>query len=122
MFFLTSKGTFELIMDESKAGHCLWITNRRGLEYWPSPSEEAKYLTHSSRFRNRSDFKAPSVKLPESFEKMCVFELYLSCTNYICLREMFIFYFYSVTEERVQCNYIFILIDLLAISSHNFIN
>ena len=36
-------------MDESKAGHCLWITNRQGMEYWPSPSEEAKYLIRSSR-------------------------------------------------------------------------
>jgi len=68
-------------MDESKAGHCLWITNRQGMEYWPSPSEEAKYLIRSSRFRRRSDFKAPLIKIPESFEKMCVFELYLSCYN-----------------------------------------
>ncbi|XP_057417183.1 uncharacterized protein LOC130711530 isoform X2 [Lotus japonicus] len=66
------KGAFELITDESKAGHCLWITNRRGMEYWPTPSEEAKYLTRSARFRRRSEFKAPSVKLPESFEKIVV--------------------------------------------------
>ncbi|XP_027348671.1 prostaglandin reductase-3 isoform X1 [Abrus precatorius] len=66
------KGAFELIMDESKAGHCLWITNRRGMEYWPTPSEEAKFLIRSSRFRKRSDFQAPSIKLPESFEKMFV--------------------------------------------------
>lgn len=64
-------------MDESKAGHCLWITNRRGMEYWPTPSEEAKYLTRSARFRRISEFKAPSIKLPESFEKMCVFQLCL---------------------------------------------
>lgn len=69
------KGAFELIMDESKAGHCLWITNRRGLEYWPSPSEEAKYKIRSSRLRRRSDFKAPSIKLPESFEKIVVHTL-----------------------------------------------
>ncbi|XP_028241222.1 probable quinone oxidoreductase isoform X4 [Glycine soja] len=67
------KGAFELIMDESKAGHCLWITNRRGMEYWPSPSEEAKYLIR--RFRRRSDFKAPSIKPPESFEKIVVHTL-----------------------------------------------
>ncbi|KAK9056670.1 hypothetical protein SSX86_024032 [Deinandra increscens subsp. villosa] len=38
------QGAFELITDESKAGSCLWITPRRGLEYWPTPTEEAKYL------------------------------------------------------------------------------
>ncbi|KAK7400812.1 hypothetical protein VNO78_12119 [Psophocarpus tetragonolobus] len=69
------KGAFELIMDESKAGHCLWITNRRGMEYWPTPSEEAKYLLHTSRYKRRSDFKAPSIKLPESFEKIVVHTL-----------------------------------------------
>ncbi|KAK7252045.1 hypothetical protein RIF29_35742 [Crotalaria pallida] len=70
------KGAFELITDESKAGHCLWITNRRGMEYWPTPSEEAKYMTRSaSRFRRRSDFKAPPIKLPESFERIIVHTL-----------------------------------------------
>lgn len=70
---LTSQGAFELIIDESKAGSCLWITNRRGFEYWPTPSEEEKYLIPSSRFRRRSEFKAPPIKLPDNFEKMCVF-------------------------------------------------
>ncbi|XP_014510169.1 prostaglandin reductase-3 [Vigna radiata var. radiata] len=69
------KGAFELITDESKAGHCLWITNRRGIEYWPTPSEEAKYLVRSSRFKRRSDYKAPSIKLPETFEKIVVHTL-----------------------------------------------
>ncbi|KAG2255212.1 hypothetical protein Bca52824_074506 [Brassica carinata] len=41
------KGAFELITDESKAGACLWISNRRGLEYWPTPMEQAKYLVGS---------------------------------------------------------------------------
>ncbi|KAE9597258.1 putative 15-hydroxyprostaglandin dehydrogenase (NAD(+)) [Lupinus albus] len=67
------KGAFELITDESKAGHCLWITNRRGLEYWPTPSEEAKYLTSSaSRFKRRSEFNAPPFKIPDSYEKIVV--------------------------------------------------
>ncbi|KAH9695561.1 PKS ER domain-containing protein [Citrus sinensis] len=39
---------FELITDESKAGSCLWITNRRGMEYWPTSEEEAKYSVRSS--------------------------------------------------------------------------
>lgn len=62
-------------MDESKAGHCLWITNRQGMQYWPTPSEEAKYSVRSSNLRRRSQYKAPSIKLPESFEKMWVFQL-----------------------------------------------
>ncbi|KAL1337060.1 hypothetical protein HN51_031546 [Arachis hypogaea] len=69
------KGAFELITDEDKAGHCLWITNRRGMEYWPTPAEEAKYLARSSRLRRRSDFKAPAITLPESFEKIVVHTL-----------------------------------------------
>ncbi|XP_054786825.1 uncharacterized protein LOC129293048 isoform X2 [Prosopis cineraria] len=69
------KGAFELIIDESKAGSCLWITNRRGFEYWPTPSEEKKYLIPSSSFRRRSEFKAPPIKLPENFEKIVVHTL-----------------------------------------------
>jgi NADPH:quinone reductase-like Zn-dependent oxidoreductase len=69
------EGAFELITDESKAGHCLWITNRRGLEYWPTPSEEEKYLVRSTRFRRRAEYKSPPIKLPESFEKVVVHTL-----------------------------------------------
>ncbi|KAL9327452.1 hypothetical protein ACSQ67_008097 [Phaseolus vulgaris] len=56
---------FELITDESKAGHCLWITNRRGFEYWPTASEEAKVvhtLTHN--FRNATSIVRTPLKLP----------------------------------------------------------
>ncbi|GAV66351.1 adh_short domain-containing protein/ADH_zinc_N domain-containing protein/ADH_N domain-containing protein [Cephalotus follicularis] len=70
------KGAFELINDESKAGSCLWVTNRRGLEYWPSPMEEAKYLVRFSGSKNNLSFKAPlSVQLPQSFEKIVVHTL-----------------------------------------------
>ncbi|KAG2304996.1 hypothetical protein Bca52824_033647 [Brassica carinata] len=59
------KGAFELITDESKAGACLWITNRRGLEYWPTPMEQRK-----------TSFKVTSnIKLPQSFEKIIVHAL-----------------------------------------------
>ncbi|KAI8532824.1 hypothetical protein RHMOL_Rhmol11G0244600 [Rhododendron molle] len=67
------KGAFELIRDESKAGSCLWITKRRGMEYWPTPMEEAKYLLPSSKLRRSSSFKAISIsnlQVPRSFEKM----------------------------------------------------
>ncbi|KAF2321211.1 hypothetical protein GH714_035584 [Hevea brasiliensis] len=70
------KGAFELITDESKAGSCLWITHRRGMEYWPAPAEEAKYLVRSSASRKRVSFKAPTnLQLPQSFEKIVVHTL-----------------------------------------------
>lgn len=70
------KGAFELITDETKAGSCLWITNRRGLEYWPTPMEEAKYLVRSSSSRKRFPLKVSSdFKLPQSFEKVIVHTL-----------------------------------------------
>ncbi|XP_065870532.1 uncharacterized protein [Euphorbia lathyris] len=69
------KGAFELITDESKAGSCLWITNRRGMEYWPTPAEEAKYVLPSLAFRKKPSFKAPALQLPQSFEKVIVHTL-----------------------------------------------
>nr|POF09982.1 prostaglandin reductase-3 [Quercus suber] len=70
------KGTFELITDESRAGSCLWITNRRGMEYWPSPLEEAKYLLHSSKSKKSFPLKVvSSFQLPHSFEKIVVHTL-----------------------------------------------
>nr|GME11018.1 probable quinone oxidoreductase [Ipomoea batatas] len=70
------KGAFELIRDETKAGSCLWITKRRGMEYWPTPAEEAKYLVHSSKLRRRSStFVPPTFQIPQSFEKIVVHTL-----------------------------------------------
>ncbi|CAI9104346.1 OLC1v1002999C3 [Oldenlandia corymbosa var. corymbosa] len=70
------KGALELINDENKAGACLWITKRRGMEYWPSPLEEAKYRTPSSKFRRRTSSMASiDFQIPESFEKIVVHTL-----------------------------------------------
>ncbi|XP_057966524.1 uncharacterized protein LOC131156677 [Malania oleifera] len=70
------KGVFELISDESKAGKCLWITKRRGLEYWPTPSEEKKYMVKHSKSGQRLSFTAPSnFQIPQSFEKVIVHTL-----------------------------------------------
>ncbi|KAG5526475.1 hypothetical protein RHGRI_032672 [Rhododendron griersonianum] len=83
------KGAFELIRDESKAGSCLWITKRRGMEYWPTPMEEAKYLVPSSKLRRSSSFKAISIsnlQVPQSFEKIVVHTLshnFRSATNIV---------------------------------------
>eukprot|EP00271_Cylindrocystis_brebissonii_P011675 TRINITY_DN29580_c0_g1_i1.p1 TRINITY_DN29580_c0_g1~~TRINITY_DN29580_c0_g1_i1.p1 ORF type:complete len:659 (-),score=121.71 TRINITY_DN29580_c0_g1_i1:431-2407(-) len=38
------EGVMELIEDESRAGDCLWITNRHGKQYWPSEEEKQRYL------------------------------------------------------------------------------
>ncbi|PRQ23047.1 putative 15-hydroxyprostaglandin dehydrogenase (NAD(+)) [Rosa chinensis] len=74
------KGAFELITDESKAGSCLWITNRRGMEYWPSPTEQNKYMLRSSSSRKRTTAKSPfqtplNLQLPQSYEKLVVHTL-----------------------------------------------
>ncbi|KAK9044328.1 hypothetical protein V6N11_072638 [Hibiscus sabdariffa] len=71
------EGVLELIMDDSRAGSCLWVTNRRGKEYWPSPTEEAKYLFQSSSSSGeKNSFRAPlSAQLPQSFEKVVVHKL-----------------------------------------------
>ncbi|KAJ9705012.1 hypothetical protein PVL29_003183 [Vitis rotundifolia] len=70
------KGAFELISDEKKAGSCLWITNRRGMEYWPTPIEEAKYRLPISKSRRKVPFKASlNLQIPQSFEKVVVHTL-----------------------------------------------
>ncbi|KAK8485190.1 hypothetical protein V6N13_128761 [Hibiscus sabdariffa] len=69
------KGAFELITDESRAGACLWVSNHKGLEYWPSPAEEAKYSVRysSSSRNNKISFQAPlSSQLPQNFKKLVV--------------------------------------------------
>lgn len=73
------KGAFELIEDETKAGECLWITNRRGFEYWPSAEEKKKYLV-SSKMKNKISYKAQMnfkvvPTIPEKFEKVVVYKL-----------------------------------------------
>ncbi|KAJ8530076.1 hypothetical protein K7X08_036911 [Anisodus acutangulus] len=71
---LVVKGAFELIRDESKAGSCLWITNRRGLEYWPTPAEEAKYLLPKARLKSLVTVPM-DLQIPHSFEKVVVHTL-----------------------------------------------
>ncbi|KAH6818938.1 ARP protein [Perilla frutescens var. frutescens] len=70
------KGAFELISDESKAGACLWISNRRGFEYWPTPAEEEKYRLRPRASKKRSPDLVPvNVQIPQSFEKIVVHTL-----------------------------------------------
>ncbi|GMJ05602.1 hypothetical protein like AT1G49670 [Hibiscus trionum] len=72
------KGALELITDESRAGSCLWITNRRGLQYWPIPTEKAKYSVRysSSSSNNKISFQAPlTSQLPQNFKKLVVHTL-----------------------------------------------
>ncbi|XP_010269209.1 PREDICTED: probable quinone oxidoreductase [Nelumbo nucifera] len=70
------KGALELIKDESKAGSCLWITKRRGMEYWPTPMEESKYLVNISNLKRRFSYPMQfSFQVPSSFEKVIVHTL-----------------------------------------------
>ncbi|XP_042392254.1 prostaglandin reductase-3-like [Zingiber officinale] len=67
-------GALELIKDESKAGACLWITKRRGMEYWPSKSEERKYLLNQYKSR-RSQYTTSDIIVPDNFKKIIVHTL-----------------------------------------------
>ncbi|KAG8368351.1 hypothetical protein BUALT_Bualt15G0036500 [Buddleja alternifolia] len=70
------KGAFELITNESKAGSCLWISNRRGLEYWPTPQEEEKFRARPKTLRRKSPDVVPvNIQIPQSFEKIVVHTL-----------------------------------------------
>ncbi|KAF9622512.1 hypothetical protein IFM89_031916 [Coptis chinensis] len=69
-------GAFELIQDERRAGACLWITNRRGMEYWPTPTEEAKYRTKQPNARKvYSNIEKSYIQIPQSYEKTVVHTL-----------------------------------------------
>lgn len=64
-------GALELITDESKAGACLWITKRRGLEYWPTPAEETKYIVPSLKSKKSSTYiPLANIQVPNTFEKV----------------------------------------------------
>ncbi|KAL4196913.1 hypothetical protein AMTRI_Chr04g185470 [Amborella trichopoda] len=69
------EGAFELIEDETKAGACLWITKRRGMEYWPTHMEERKYRVNSWKSKRTSSYIFPSIEVPRSFEKIVVHTL-----------------------------------------------
>lgn len=67
------QGAFELLEDDSKAGACLWVTNRRGLEYWPTPEEKKKYsLRAPSR---KIMLQQSTIPLPKDYKKLSVYTL-----------------------------------------------
>ncbi|KAK3133531.1 hypothetical protein QOZ80_6AG0537670 [Eleusine coracana subsp. coracana] len=69
-------GAFELINDESKAGACLWITKRRGMEYWPTPEERRKYMVNPNKTkRTVTNNIYPVILTPDFFEKIVVHTL-----------------------------------------------
>lgn len=71
------QGAFELLEDESKAGACLWISNRRGLEYWPTAEEKKKYLLNNKPAQKSIQEKSQvyTISLPKEFEKVVVHTL-----------------------------------------------
>ncbi|KAJ6806238.1 prostaglandin reductase-3 [Iris pallida] len=66
------KGMHELINDEDKAGACLRITKRKGLEYWPTPMEKRKYLSRSVKSKGSSTYTAPTIGIPQTYKKVVV--------------------------------------------------
>ncbi|KFK35988.1 hypothetical protein AALP_AA4G063600 [Arabis alpina] len=70
--YSASKGAFELITNEDKAGECLWITKHMGLVYWPTPMEQSKYLVSEKRPSSKVSL---NLKLPQKFEKIVVHTL-----------------------------------------------
>lgn len=70
-------GILELVEDESKAGDCLWVTNRKGKVYWPSEEEKQKYLvpgdpTYRPGAKRQVAAQGPP---PPAFKKMVVRQL-----------------------------------------------
>lgn len=71
--FLSYVGALELISNKTKAGASLWISKRRGLEYWPTPAEEEKYRMRPKTLRRKSPDVVPvNIQIPQNFEKMLV--------------------------------------------------
>ncbi|KAG0471223.1 hypothetical protein HPP92_015769 [Vanilla planifolia] len=69
-------GALELITDETKAGSCLWITNRRGLEYWPTHEETKKYRLPLSKSSKSITYVPPiSITVPDTYKKIVVHTL-----------------------------------------------
>ena len=79
----------ELTSDERKVGSCLWITNRRGMEYWPAPIKEAKCRLPISKWRRKVPFKASlNLQIPKSFEEVVVYTSshnFRSATSIVCV-------------------------------------
>lgn len=77
-------GALELIEDESRAGECMWITNRLGKQWWPTEEEKRRYLVQhdGSRMgkeggRRREKESSPLLppRLPTTFSKIVVHKL-----------------------------------------------
>ncbi|BBN17225.1 prostaglandin reductase 3 [Marchantia polymorpha subsp. ruderalis] len=69
------KGALQLIEDESKAGDTLWLTVRRGAEYWPTPEEKAKYELPRSRRIVRPLSKPIPPAIPDEYKKVIIHKL-----------------------------------------------
>ncbi|KAI7978945.1 Prostaglandin reductase-3 [Camellia lanceoleosa] len=48
------------------------VVRAKGMEYWPTPMEEAKYLLPSSKLKSRSSFWPVEYPNTQSFEKMLI--------------------------------------------------
>ncbi|KAL3679180.1 hypothetical protein R1sor_022136 [Riccia sorocarpa] len=69
------KGFLELIEDKTKAGQCLWISHRRGSEYWPTPEEKAKYMIPHSQRPVKTLVKPVPPTIPAEYKKVIIHTL-----------------------------------------------
>ncbi|KAI5073037.1 hypothetical protein GOP47_0011050 [Adiantum capillus-veneris] len=71
------QGAFLLLEDDRKAGECLWISNRCGIEYWPTAEEKKKYMLSkpSKTVTGQKARQIYNISLPNNFRKLIVHKL-----------------------------------------------
>ncbi|CAM6102136.1 unnamed protein product [Calypogeia fissa] len=71
------KGIFQLMEDKTRAGDCLWITKRRGFEYWPTKEEMAKYelpIALRPGYKTKIKYSDPPA-IPKEYRKVIIHKL-----------------------------------------------
>eukprot|EP00249_Psilotum_nudum_P024807 c29298_g1_i10 orf=195-1640(+) len=77
------QGVFELLEDDSKAGACLWISNRGGSQYWPHSDEKKRYLLKYTSLEKEVSYPVEATQavipdIPKEFKKLVVHTLNLN--------------------------------------------
>eukprot|EP00249_Psilotum_nudum_P024810 c29298_g1_i4 orf=256-2163(+) len=77
------QGMFELLEDDSKAGACLWISNRGGSQYWPHSDEKKRYLLKYTSLEKEVSYPVEATQavipdIPKEFKKLVVHTLNLN--------------------------------------------
>ncbi|KAL2613698.1 hypothetical protein R1flu_025390 [Riccia fluitans] len=69
------KAVLELIEDKTKAAESLWISNRKGAQYWPSAEEKAKYEVPYSQRVVQALVKPVPPTIPTEFKRVIIHKL-----------------------------------------------